>query len=222
MKDEFYHELYEKLHSKHDYYTNDNYKTGTHYPSFFSGCLNPSGIEYETVLDIGCATGLGIKYGFEPIGKTCTGIDVSKTAVERAIARDVDAQVASVTELPFDDESFDLVCSTDLIEHLKPEDQEKAHKECFRVAKKYVAHKIANTPESRLFLGTRLHLTCWSHEEWENFFESLSLHEWKLIYKITPDVWDEIKYKIYYHKEPPEYDHWRKHNTVVVFEKING
>jgi hypothetical protein len=52
------------------------------------------------------------------------------------------------------------------------------------------------------------------------FFKSLNLENWKVIYTITPEVWDEIKYEVYWMKEPPSYDHWNLHNTVVVFEKV--
>jgi len=222
----FYEDLYEKLYSDHGYHSSEELKS-THYPSFFTGCLNPSGMDYTTVLDIGCSTGIGIKSFFEPLGKKCEGIDVSKTAIHKATERGVSAQVASIIDIPFDDNSFDLVCSTDVIEHLRPEDQEKAHRECFRTSKKYVAHKIANTPEGNLFAGEKLHLTCWSHEKWMEFFESLNLENWKLIYTITPEVWDKIGHDVYgpngsvFRSEPCPYDHWIEHNTVVVFEKTS-
>ena len=215
----FYEELYERLYSRHRYHSSEELNS-THYPSFFTCCLNPSNIEYESVLDIGCSTGIGIKSFFEPLGKQCEGIDVSKTAIDKAIKRGVSAQVASITEIPFEDNSFDLVCSTDVIEHLKPEDQEKAHRECFRTSKKYVAHKISNTPEGNKFAGERLHLTCWTQPRWMEFFKSLNLENWKIIYTTTPEVWDEIKYEVYWMKEPPAFDNWNLHNTVVVFEKV--
>jgi len=216
----FYEELYEKLYSQYGYHSSNELKS-THYHSYLTSCLHPSQIEYKSVLDIGCSTGIGIKSFFEPLGKECVGIDVSKTAIDRAIERGVSAQVASVTDIPFDDNSFDLVGSTDVIEHLRPEDQEKAHRECFRVSKKYVAHKIANTPEGNKFANTLLHLTCWTHEKWMEFFESLNLKNWKLIYTITPEIWNEIKDQVYPHKKPCDHDLWIHHNTTVVFEKIN-
>jgi len=216
---EFYEDLYEKLYSEYGYHSSEDLNS-THYGMFFNSCLNPSHIQYVSVLDIGCSNGIGIKSFFEPFGKKCEGIDVSKTAVDRAIKKGISAKVASVTKIPFDDNSFDLVCSSDVIEHLKPEDQEKAHRECFRVSNKYVAHKIANTPEGNLFAGEKLHLTCWTHERWMEFFESLNLENWKLIYTITPEVWDEIKHVVYWMKEPPPYEQWIKHNTTVVFKKI--
>ena len=45
----------------------------------------------------------------------------------------IEAINASLTELPFSDNSFDLVCAFDVIEHI--EDHEKAVDEIFRVLK---------------------------------------------------------------------------------------
>ena len=217
MTDKFYKELYEVLYKDHGYHSSEDHWNGTHYPTLFSACLDPSGIEYNTVLDVGCSTGLGIKHFFEPRGKTCWGIDVSETAINKAIARGCNAKQASITNIPFKDHSFDLVCSTDVIEHLKPEDQEVAWRECFRVSKSYVAHKIANTPEGKKFGGHTLHLTCpTTTEYWYDFFDSLSLPNWKLIFKMTPEVWKEHEDKI--HTEN-SYEKWVYNGTVVVFEK---
>ena len=226
-RSEFYKNLYEELYSQHGYHGSDELAT-THYHSLLSVCLDPAGIEYETVLDIGCSTGLGIKYFFEPRGKICEGIDVSETAIKRAVARGVSAQVASMTSIPFDDNSFDLVCASDMIEHLRPEDQEQAWRECFRVSKKYVAHKIANTPEGNTFGGKTLHLTCWSRDRWMEWLDSLNLDDWKLIYELTPEVWDKIKCTAYAHFDPNQsgganapwsWEEYNHHNTVVVYEK---
>jgi len=217
-KEDFYINLYEELYSQHGYHASNDIDS-THYKGLFNSCIDPSNIQYKTVLDIGCSAGIGIKKLFEPRGKICEGIDVSETAIKRAKSLGVSAQVASITNVPFDDNSFDLVCSTDVIEHLKTEDQEQAWTECFRTSKKYVAHKISNTPEGNKFDNKVLHLTCWSHDKWLEFFHSLDLNDWKIIYSITPSVWEDIKYKVYWMKEPPSYDTWNFHNTCLVFEK---
>ena len=220
--DDFYHKLYDRLYNKrHGYHSSDDVNT-SHYPFLFSSCLNPSKISYKSVLDVGCSAGIGLEHYFKLITEKCCGIDVSKIAIERAVKKGFDARVASVTSIPFEDQSFDLVCSTDVMEHLRPEDQTLVHRECFRVSKKYVAHKIANTPEGNKFGDTELHLTCWSHDQWMDFFESLNLENWKLIYSITPDVWENIKHKVYWMKPPPAYDLWLHHNTVVVFERTDA
>ena len=217
----FYNELYENLYANKGYHASESL-TSTHYPSFMTGCIIPSKMEFETLLDIGCSTGIGIKSFFEPLGKTGEGIDVSETAVKKANERGVKAKVASVTDIPHDDDSFDLVCSTDVIEHLKPEDQEKAHRECFRVARKYVAHKISNTPEGNKY-GQPLHLTVWNINTWFDFFESVKPEGWELIFKITPENYEELKYDIERSigqgREPETYESWIYNNTIVVFEK---
>jgi SAM-dependent methyltransferase len=217
---EFYKELYEELYSKHGYHK-DHKKEQTQYPFLFDACLNPADIKYKSVLDIGCSTGLGIKYFFEPLGVECKGIDVSPTAVSKAIDLGVDAQVACMTDIPFEDNSFELVCSADVVEHLKPEDQEQAHRECFRVSSKYVAHKISTKEEQYKFLEKKLHLTIWSHSYWIDFFKSLKLNGWKLIHTLTEDFWENIKEQIHASKrKKPTYKEIIKNRTVVLFEKI--
>ncbi len=55
------------------------------------------------------------------------------------IADDVGADVqASVTELPFEDKSFDIVCAFEVLEHLPFEQFEKSIDEMCRVAKTHV------------------------------------------------------------------------------------
>lgn len=224
MMTDFYNEIYENLYANHGYHASDALNS-THYPVFFTACLTPSQIEYESVLDVGCSTGIGIKSFFEPLGKVCEGVDVSKTAVEKANGRGVKAQVASITDLPFEDNSFDLVCSTDVVEHLRPEDQEKAHRECFRVSKKYVAHMICNTREGNKFNNQTLHLTVQGAQSWYDYFEHLNLEEWELVYKMTPELYaglkDDIRKAIDFPGvDPfPTFDVWNARRTVVIFEK---
>jgi SAM-dependent methyltransferase len=88
------------------------------------------------VLDAGCGTGVNLewlrRYGG---GAEVFGVDVEQTALDfcrgrgrRALAR------ASVTELPFEDESFDLVTSFDVLVQLPGEGaDERAMREMFRV-----------------------------------------------------------------------------------------
>ncbi|HXF28508.1 MAG TPA: bifunctional 2-polyprenyl-6-hydroxyphenol methylase/3-demethylubiquinol 3-O-methyltransferase UbiG [Chlamydiales bacterium] len=77
------------------------------------------------VLDIGCGAGLLTNY-LALNGCDVSGIDISANSLE--IARQYDATkkvryvVANAYELPFHDESFDVVCAMDVLEHVeKPE-----------------------------------------------------------------------------------------------------
>ena len=61
--------------------------------------------------------------------------------------------------------------ATDVYEHLRTEDLEDAIKEAVRVTKKYLLIR----PHPCLDQRKTLHLTVWSLEEWESFFEKYGL-----------------------------------------------
>jgi SAM-dependent methyltransferase len=70
------------------------------------------------ILDAGCGSGRNMielaRYG------TVTGVELSQTSVDIARARGCGEVVAgSVLEMPFEDASFDLAVSLDVIEHLE-------------------------------------------------------------------------------------------------------
>ncbi len=84
----------------------------------------------ERVLELGCGTGL-IMQRLLPSVKRITGVDISPGMLEHARARELDVHEASVTDLPFTDESFDLVYSFKVLAHVQ--DIAKAASEAFRV-----------------------------------------------------------------------------------------
>jgi ubiquinone/menaquinone biosynthesis C-methylase UbiE len=94
--------------------------------------------EIENVLDIGCGTGLNLKWleRYAPAAKI-SGLDVEKTALDfcRRRGRNFLTQ-GSATDLPFADASFDLVTSFDVLVQLPGERaDEKALAEMYRVLK---------------------------------------------------------------------------------------
>ena len=73
--------------------------------------------EGRRVLEVGCGTGLIL----ERIARYATharGIDVSPGMLQQARARGLDVVLASATQLPFADASFDLVCSFKVLAHV--------------------------------------------------------------------------------------------------------
>ena len=69
------------------------------------------------VLECGCGTGLIL----ERIGRfarTARAIDLSPAMLERALARGLDAREGTVTEIPFENESFDVVCAFKVLAHV--------------------------------------------------------------------------------------------------------
>ncbi|RLB05011.1 MAG: hypothetical protein DRG83_03535 [Deltaproteobacteria bacterium] len=70
------------------------------------------------VLDVGCGTG-EISAEIQGRGYEVIGIDFSKVAVEIATKKGLTCQVVDVDEgLPFNDNEFDAVWATDVIEHV--------------------------------------------------------------------------------------------------------
>jgi SAM-dependent methyltransferase len=70
-------------------------------------------------LDIGCATGELVR-ALARVGVEADGVDFSPWAVDHAV---IDTVVrGSALELPFDDGAFDLVTSSDFMEHMHPDD----------------------------------------------------------------------------------------------------
>ncbi len=109
----------------------------------------------HNILDIGCGIGGSTLYLANKFGATATGITLSPVqasrAQERAITagleKQVEFQVANALEMPFADNSFDLVWSLESGEHMP--DKAKFLQECYRVLQ----------PGGKLILAT------WCHRE---------------------------------------------------------
>jgi ubiquinone/menaquinone biosynthesis C-methylase UbiE len=69
------------------------------------------------VLECGCGTGL-ILERIASFARSAKAIDLSPSMLERALARGLDAREASVTEIPFESESFDVVCAFKVLAHV--------------------------------------------------------------------------------------------------------
>ena len=73
------------------------------------------------VLDAGCGVGYGTAY-LANVAQRVVGVDVSDDAVSYArahyAAANVEFLIADVLELPFAEDSFDTVCSFEIVEHV--------------------------------------------------------------------------------------------------------
>lgn len=93
-------------------------------------------LDRKKVLDVGCQNGAWL-VALGQAGATPTGIDVVTKAVEAARIRtkaygiDADVRVASACELPFATGEFDVVATSDVLEHV-PDKVAMLH-ECARV-----------------------------------------------------------------------------------------
>ena len=89
----------------------------------------------EKALDIGCGNGktvLALLSG----GASVTGLDFSEKAIEycrRALGGKAEFVLSGCTELPFSDDSFDVVTMVHVLEHLDGTDAERVASEASRV-----------------------------------------------------------------------------------------
>lgn len=88
-------------------------------------------------LDLGCGNGKTVSTLIDE-GYDVTGVDFSEVAIEQCRNRfkEADFVVASVCDLPFEDDSFDFVTAVHVLEHLDDEDLKRAVSEIRRVLKK--------------------------------------------------------------------------------------
>ncbi len=93
--------------------------------------------EKAHVLDIGCGAGF-LSNDLARAGHMVTGIDISVSSLETAKKYDTTKSVtyleANAYHLPFEEESFDVICALDVIEHV--DDYTKLIQEGSRVLKK--------------------------------------------------------------------------------------
>jgi SAM-dependent methyltransferase len=106
----------------------------------------------KTVLDVGSGSS-GI-VGLIPPGWVVTAVDSSfdDYGTARGPARgNAQRLVADARDLPFEDESFDVVIAIDLLEHLAPQDRHVAVDQIMRVARRRV---VVACPAGGRALGT--------------------------------------------------------------------
>ena len=115
------------------------------------------------ILDVGCGMGrltlALLRRGFDAVG-----VDVSSVAIdEAATIAPGRFRAASALDLPFADNSFSTVISTDFLEHLHEADVDRALSEMRRVCAETLYLHVATTPDR----DRKWHLTIRSREWWE-------------------------------------------------------
>jgi 2-polyprenyl-3-methyl-5-hydroxy-6-metoxy-1,4-benzoquinol methylase len=134
----------------------DNYKKHTHRNpiqrlllwNFFRHLVNLTAAKkVDSILDVGCGEGFTLNRLKEKgIGKKLEGVEYSEDAIElgHKTYPDIKIQQGNIYQLPYENNTFDLVLCTEVLEHLdKPQD---ALKELVRVSKKYLVISVPNEP----------------------------------------------------------------------------
>jgi SAM-dependent methyltransferase len=116
--------------------------------NFFSSLISLiKPLQIESILDAGCGEGFTMNKLIEnKIGRKTEGIEYSKEAVflGKKFYPKLNIKQASIYNLPYKENSFDLIICTEVIEHL--EDPKKALQEMLRVSKKYLIISVPNEP----------------------------------------------------------------------------
>ena len=133
----------------------------------------------SSLLDVGCAKGFMLHDLAELIpGITVKGVDISKYAIENAIAdMKSHVEVANATYLPFPDKSFDVVISINTIHNLEREECGKALQEIERVSrgKSFItvdAYRNEQEKE-RMYAWNLTAKTIMTVDEWIIFFKEV-------------------------------------------------
>lgn len=95
-------------------------------------------LRVQNVLEVGCNSGNDLK--LFPQEFDVSGIDPNESAIRRASQNlpHFKFKVGSITELPFEDSSFDFVFTRNVLNHIDNTDMEKSVNELFRVSRKYI------------------------------------------------------------------------------------
>lgn len=113
----------------------------------FLDFINIEKIKEKRVLDIGCGFGW-LEYRLKDKVRHITGMDVNIDNITKAKSeihsKNVDFLIGSALKLPFKDNSFNVVISSEVIEHIQKNCEKKYFKEIERVLKR----------GGRLFLST--------------------------------------------------------------------
>ncbi|WP_319422766.1 methyltransferase domain-containing protein [Pleurocapsa sp. FMAR1] len=121
----------------------------------------------ENIIDVGCGIGGSTLHLAQKFGSKATGITLSPVQAFRARERAAEAdledrvrfEVANALEMPFEDNTFDLVWSLESGEHMP--DKTKFLAECYRVLK----------PGGKIILAT------WCHRETDSLAGNLTVNE---------------------------------------------
>ena len=133
----------------------------------------------SSLLDVGCAKGFMLHDLEELIpGILVAGVDVSDYAIEHAM-EDVQSklQVADARDLPFADNSFDVVIAINSIHNLERDGCAKALREIERVSRKGAFITVDayrdDEEKERMFAWNLTAKTIMSVDEWVAFFEEV-------------------------------------------------
>jgi ubiquinone/menaquinone biosynthesis C-methylase UbiE len=196
-KRKIYDAIYFETDKKSKHYRGYDVEGKLNYYRILSKVLNSVFLPIR-VLDVGCGKGLLVE-AFQELGVEGWGVDVSEYAISKApeaIRRFLKLVDVEKESLPFDDESFDLITSLDVLEHLAS--HEKVLREIWRVLKKggYV-FVYTPFPENPLAWDDPTHISVKREAEWTHLFKNFGFSKSnsmkKKIIEASPNLWEYVK-----------------------------
>lgn len=142
-----------------DAYKDGNYRMSIHRRAMVRDIISLT--PGKTLLDVGTGRGETLEEARDFL------IKAKGTETVPALLND-DVVYALLPNLPFDDNSFDIVTCFEVLEHLRPEDLVASLKELARVAKDWVVVSVCTTAD--YVGGVNLHPSARSEEEWKQAF----------------------------------------------------
>jgi SAM-dependent methyltransferase len=126
-----------------------------------------AGPEFQTALDAGCGNGEDVDF-LRDLGKDVIGIELSRVMWRHLKSKDNKDYflLGDISDLPFANDSFDMVYSFEVLEHLPTKEGIKAVNEIYRVTRKYFFGTISNRREFK----NRFHLNVQSKDWWDGYF----------------------------------------------------
>lgn len=143
----------------------------------------------RTSITLGCSHGKGVETLHEA-GFEASGVDVAQRAIDMAISLRGDTcgqppcfKKASLTHLPYEDNKFHVGLSSDVLEHIAPDDVPKVAAEISRVVESYLVLRVANFLEQggngeKAGMTSNLHLSVHDSAWWVEQFKP---HGWSLL-----------------------------------------
>tara|TARA_R110001583_G_scaffold10069_3_gene46994 strand:- start:923 stop:1528 length:606 start_codon:yes stop_codon:yes gene_type:complete len=151
--------------------------------------INDTTPKNKKILDVGCSHGFAVDQLIK-LRYNAYGIDIADKAIEYCINRGlVNCKYSNANNIDFEDDMFDIILSTDTLEHIPTEDIDKVINEFNRITKKeaFLFIKVAKVVEFnkswnhiiKNYEYKDLHLTTENLKFWENklnkFFKTINV-----------------------------------------------
>lgn len=149
----------------------------------------------KSLLDVGCGIGLLVYY-LRKMGVEAYGIEISNYAISKSpLGIRKYLTIGNILHLPYKDNSFDIVTTVDVLQHLHKDDIAKALKECNRVCNRLSGHKIYTLENKWIkhFHSTDLsHRSVHSRGWWFDLFKKENFKIAEFNYPTLPSIMETI------------------------------